>query len=255
MGFDFHADGVRPIVLLDAVGTLMYPEPTAAIVYHAFGKRLGVEVPLDEIRRRFDMARRAYFPPLASSEEHELVTNDERERRRWREIVGAVFLELSNSLADRLFGELWEYFADGNHWRLFPDVEPALRELSQRGIPWAIASNFDERLERAVQAHVALKEAVAVFHSAKLGICKPAPQFYLQIAARLDAHVTQLWMIGDDPDADFLGARNSGCQALWLNRHQGRAANRIAANRIAANRIAADRTITELHQLTHYLFD
>src|SRR5262249_54077600 len=128
-------------IFFDAVGTLIFPDPSAAEVYATVGHRHGSRLPLDVIASRFRAAFRAdeVFDRL-----NDLRTGGEREVRRWRRIVAAVLDDVKDGEA--IFSELFEYFSRPSAWRCAPDAGPVLGELARRGYRLGLASNYDRRL-------------------------------------------------------------------------------------------------------------
>jgi putative hydrolase of the HAD superfamily len=57
----------------------------------------------------------------------------------------------------------------------------------------------------------------AAFTPRELGSAKPAPSFFHQIESILSRKPDQLVMVGDDYNADVLGAKAAGWRAIWLN--------------------------------------
>src|SRR5579884_2877354 len=116
-------DGIVGLVV-DAVGTLIEPRPSVALVYAEAARRQGLEVDPAEVKARF----RVHF---GADEVDELrgpmATDEASEHRRWRRIVENVLPGLPDP--DRGFAELWEHFGRPESWRCFPDVGPALRAL------------------------------------------------------------------------------------------------------------------------------
>ena len=125
----------------DAVGTLLHPEPSAASVYAEIGQRFGSHYTQREIARRFGAAfRRQEAVDRADG----WVTSAEREKRRWREIVGGVLSDVNDP--DGCFEALYEHFARPEAWRLEPGADALFAILSSRGFRLGLASNYDELL-------------------------------------------------------------------------------------------------------------
>src|SRR4051794_3441427 len=116
-------------VFFDAVGTLIHPEPSAALAYAQIGKRHGTALPVEAIRQRFAAAfAREEAADLAAG----LRTDEERERRRWRGIVTAVLDDVADPEA--CFAALYEHFARPSAWRVEWQAAEVLWELAGRGL-------------------------------------------------------------------------------------------------------------------------
>src|SRR5262245_62947734 len=78
-------------IVFDAVGTLIKPDPSVAMAYTAAARRQGVDLEAEEVRARFH----AHFQSDAvHGEQGVLSTDEETERRRWRQIVFGVLPEI-----------------------------------------------------------------------------------------------------------------------------------------------------------------
>jgi putative hydrolase of the HAD superfamily len=217
-------------VLFDAVGTLIYPAPPVAEVYHAAGRRFGSRRTLHEVAARFGdaMARQQEadkLPPVGDAAFRETwllrrqATSEARERRRWQKIVVEVFDDLrADDAGGPLLDELWRHFAQPASWALFDDVADVWRRLEQRGIRLGIASNFDQRLAAIHRGNPLLAQCPHLFWSAELGFAKPCPRFFRAVAARLELLPHEIMLVGDDEVNDYQGARAAGWQAILLQR-------------------------------------
>jgi putative hydrolase of the HAD superfamily len=203
-------DGIR-WVLFDAVGTLIYPDPTVAEVYLAAARRFGSRRTIGGIRQRF-------FAALSTSQAKGGPTCEANERERWRKIVAQVIDDVPENEKD-LFEELWSHFAAPEHWRLYDDVPPALSNLRQAGFELGIASNFDARLNGIVTGHQALAVCEAVFVSSEVGYTKPDARFFQEVERRLQVRAAQIALVGDDEMADVQGALAAGWRAIRLDRY------------------------------------
>jgi putative hydrolase of the HAD superfamily len=202
-------DGIR-WVLFDAVGTMIYPDPPVAEVYHAVGQRSGSRRSIDEVQQRFAASLRASYSGGGP-------TNESKERERWRLIVSHVMNDVPDA-CETIFEHLWEHFAQPQHWRLYDDVAETLSELRRRGFQLGIASNFDARLTGIVDGHLALKPFEAVFVSSKVGYTKPDARFFRAIEKRLGIDPAQIALVGDDEVSDVQGATAAGWRAVRLDR-------------------------------------
>jgi putative hydrolase of the HAD superfamily len=213
-----HASfGIPPsvrAVLFDAVGTIIWPEPSVAGAYSAIGLRHGVELSEAEISQRFRAA-------LARQDDLDRTrylgrTSQDREIDRWRGIVADVFEQ--SPRAEQIFDDLWQHFAQPDHWRLFDDVAVTWRRLSDAGHLLGVASNFDDRLDGICQALPPLARCRYRFVSSRVGWRKPTPDFFAAIAAQLDLAPEQMLLVGDDLENDYLAARAAGWHAVLVDR-------------------------------------
>lgn len=198
-------------LVFDAVGTLIYAEPSPAAVYERIGRTHGSRLSGDEIGRRFRTAFAA--EEAVDRRDPEMRTSEDRERRRWQTIVAAVLDDVTDPVAT--FDELWRHFARPDAWRPFADAAETVPELVRRGYTVSVASNFDARLHAIIAAHFPMVRREHVFVSSEVGYRKPAVGFFRQIEACLPQPST---LIGDDVENDLFGAQSAGWPALLIDR-------------------------------------
>lgn len=199
-------------ILFDAVGTLIVPQPPAWQVYAEVGRRFGSRMSSLEIRARF---RSAFDREEVLDRRNGLRTDEARERRRWRTIVGATLDDVADP--EGCFAALYDWFARSAAWRCEPDTGSVLTTLQRHGYRLALASNFDERL-RAVVAGLPELAAVTTFViSSEVGWRKPASAFFNAACTALAEPPSRVLHIGDDRANDFDGARAAGLHALLLD--------------------------------------
>ncbi len=197
-------------VVFDAVGTLIYPSPPAAVVYYEAGREHGSRLTQDDIARNFGGALKghAYKPR----------TNEQIERDRWRQIVADVFSDLDDT--ESLFRQLWEHFARSTSWAVYGDVPDVLFELHSLGVMTAIGSNFDDRLLAISRELPPLNRAKRIFVSSQLGFTKPSIEFFRAIESETQLQPRELLMVGDDVTNDIVGANQAGWLSLLLDRNE-----------------------------------
>lgn len=210
---EFDYRGVGGLVL-DAVGTLIEAAPPVAEVYASVAAGQGIGVEPAEVKARF----RHHFGAIEVDElRGPMVTDEARERRRWRRIVAGVLPDLPDP--DGGFEALWDHFARADSWRCFPDVGPALRAIEALGLPCRIASNFDSRLRGIVEGLPELAgRAEGLVVSSEVGYRKPHPEFFRAACARLGLPPGRVLSVGDDAANDLEGARRAGLPAVLIDR-------------------------------------
>ena len=229
---------VDQVVLFDAVGTVIKPEPDVVSAYQRLGNCYGSRLTTKELKSRISHARQKYFNVYPTSKELEdvcqpgifdsaadnIVSNDEIERQTWRQLVVEVFKEVPDS--DQLFEELWEHFRLPRHWQLYDDAAACWDRLRSNGYLIGLASNFDSRLIQLCDSIPLLKTADFVFQSAGVGFRKPSPMFYQTIeneilgSPMIGNSTARFYMVGDDLENDCLAPARHGWSGFWLNRDQ-----------------------------------
>jgi putative hydrolase of the HAD superfamily len=198
-------------VFFDAVGTLIHPDPPAAVVYAEAGHRHGSRLLVDDIRPRFTVA---FAREEALDCANNLQTSEERERRRWRTIVASV---LDDVTGDACFAELYEHFSRPPAWRCEAGTAALLEALAGRGYVLGLASNYDQRLRQVVEGMPELRPVRRLVISSEVGWRKPAAAFFTAAAASVGLPAQQVLFVGDDRANDFDGARAAGCQAVLFD--------------------------------------
>ena len=118
---------------------------------------------------------------------------------------------------------------------VFPDVEPVLAELRDRGLPLVAASNGNVSL-----SSMGLGGYFAATHYAEdVGLSKPDPAFFASAVERMGGQPETTLAIGDRLDNDYRPARVAGLHAVLLDR----------ANRVEDASILRLRSLSELPEL------
>ncbi len=109
------------------------------------------------------------------------------------------------------------FLRERNRVRLYADALPALKRLRVTHRLFAV-SNGNADLARCglgelFEGHVS---------AANAGAAKPDARIYAELVRMAGTAPSEILHIGDDPQADVIGAQRAGLQAVWLNR-EGRA--------------------------------
>jgi len=212
-------------ITFDAGGTLIEPWPSVGHVYAEVANRHGKEVSSDELNRRFVSAWRTRKNFAYSSQ-------------AWARLVDEVFSGLTTELPSRtFFDELYERFAQADTWRVFDDVEPALKALRERGIRLAVLSNWDKRLRPLLEELELGQWFEEIYISLEIGRAKPDERIFGATAKDLGLAGDEILHVGDSLEEDVRGASNAGWQSRHLVRGTGK------------NPDSVDSTITSLTEL------
>ncbi|MCP5520719.1 MAG: HAD-IA family hydrolase [Verrucomicrobiales bacterium] len=195
-------------VSFDVGGTLIVPWPSVGHAYATVAARFGAgRIDPDLLNRRFSeaWARRGREFRYGESD--------------WQTLVARVFDGVSEVGGDNdFFKALYEHFATATPWRVFPDVEPTLTGLRDRGIKLAVVSNWDDRLRPLLTALDLDRHFDTILVSAEEGVQKPDPAIFRETARRLEVSPAKVVHIGDSTREDVAGARAAGMQAVRVDR-------------------------------------
>lgn len=122
-------------------------------------------------------------------------------------------LKLYESYDPQLAEELFTLYLEYRHERieLYDDVTPTLEQL-KNSYKIGLITNGNTRFEN----HPVSKYFDFAIRAADLGISKPDPRVF-ERAIEL-AGTSKILHVGDSIEEDYLGAKNAGLSAIWLNR-------------------------------------
>lgn len=206
------------LVTFDMGYTLVYFHPSdlelLLSAYHAVGLYPDPEA----LRRAQDLAWQEYTEAAACTvfeptpeRDREV---DEGMARKTLERLGLY----KPHLVEPLVAEIKRAFGAPGTIRLYPEVLDVLGTLRAYGYPLAVISNWSWDLEdRAKEAGLTGYLDVIVA-SARAGCDKPHPMIFRRTLEAMGVEPARAIHIGDSYEADVVGARGVGMDALWLDR-------------------------------------
>jgi putative hydrolase of the HAD superfamily len=208
---------VTKAVFFDAAGTLIKTVRPVGETYASVAENYGMIVSSSEVSQRFricfDASPPLSFGPVSTEAIEQL------ERDWWKQLVHCVFQPFGRSVQlDRVFEELFSYFARPEAWTLYPDVLETLSALRQRGLILDVISNFDYRLIDILKGLGTADWFDEVFISSRVGHAKPSRQIFYTALQRHNLAPNQAMHVGDSEENDFCGAANAGLQGILIDR-------------------------------------
>jgi putative hydrolase of the HAD superfamily len=188
-------------VFLDALGTLVALEPPWISLRERIPAEIGDYRLKDALR-----AEMAYY------REHAHEGRDQKSLAELRERCAAIVseklgLEIS---VEELVGAI--------RFEVYPDVEPALSGLRDRGLTLVAVSNWDCSL-RSVLERCGLDGLLdGVVSSAAAAARKPDPAIFTPALELARCAPDQALHVGDTPAEDVAGARAAGIRPLLIDR-------------------------------------
>jgi putative hydrolase of the HAD superfamily len=200
---------VTRAVLLDALGTLVELQPPAPRLRRLLHDA-GFEVSEEQAAEGF-MAEIAYYLDhhLDGSDPERLERLRDRCADEMRRALGIPGLD--HAAARRaMLGAL--------EFTTYPDVEPALLELRERGMTLVIASNWDCSLPEWLRPAGILDLVDGVVTSAEVGAAKPSPRVFERALGIAGVEPAEALHVGDKVDNDIEGAAAAGIRGVLLQR-------------------------------------
>jgi putative hydrolase of the HAD superfamily len=198
-------------VFFDVDFTLIYPGPTfQGEGYRHFCARYGIDV---------DPARFSDAVLAASSildEEQDHIYSPAMFVRYTRRIIEA--MGGSGDRIDACATEIYDEWAACQHFLLYDDVTPALRELAANGIKVGLISN-SHRCLASFQQHFELHGLIAAaISSSEHGYMKPHPSIFEAALKLVGVAAAESVMVGDSLPHDIEGARRAGMRGILVQR-------------------------------------
>lgn len=201
-------------VFFDVDFTLIYPGPTfQGEGYAQFCRGYGIDI---------DPARFPEAVLAASSilnEEQEHIYDPDifvRYTRRIIEGMGGRGERITECAA-----EIYTEWAACQHFFLYDDVTPALRQLAARNLKVGLISN-SHRCLASFQQHFELHGLIAAaISSSEHGYLKPHPSIFEAALKLVGVSAAESVMVGDSFPHDIEGARRVGMRGILVQRSSG----------------------------------
>lgn len=203
-------DSTIRVVAFDAVGTLIYAEPSVTAAYCRVLSDLGGG-PVDEAYVRKVLKMR-----LSERSSQDLRTNEIIERQFWYDLISELVPDPNRVAA--CFESLFDHFGLPSNWRCYHDVAATLSALKLKGLQIVLASNFDNRLNAVCAGLDEFNDISGVIISSEVGWRKPAPEFFNRVCDQTQCRPNEILFVGDDLLNDIQGAEQAGMSTVWINR-------------------------------------
>ena len=216
------SDNILPkVIFFDAMGTLFNLKISVGEIYRQFALQHGVEIDAEKLNQAFIKSYQAAGGLAFATTElnHRL----EQEFLWWKNVVQTTFesIEVLNKFSNftDFFQELYVHFATKKPWYIYPDVVPCLEYWQQQKVELGVISNFDSRLLTILKTLDLEHFFASVTISSVAGHAKPDRNIFEIALTKHNFTAQQAWHIGDSKNEDYLGAKNIGIHAFWLNRN------------------------------------
>jgi putative hydrolase of the HAD superfamily len=208
------------LLCLDAGFTILTPRRSLADALSGVLAEDGHDVTEAEMRAAWEEADRTFWDEYHRPG-NDTWTDDGRIEEYWRGyhriMLGKLGLEAHREMLDRVLASQWASDA----WEPYPDVEPMLAAVRDRGLTIGVVSDWGSNL-RGILVGLSLDGYFDfVLPSGAVGVAKPNPAFYRMALEHAGVTPAEALMVGDSYRADVRGAWSAGMDAAWLHRSDG----------------------------------
>jgi len=188
-------------VFLDALGTLVELEPPWVLLRDRVPDEVDERTLVAAVRKEMD-----YYKEHA----HE---------GRDADSLGDLRRRCAELLSDELGVEIGvQELVDSVRMRAYPDAEPALIALRDRGLKLVVVSNWDCSLGSVLDQCGLAPLLDGSISSAEAGARKPDPAIFGPALELAGCEATDALHVGDTAEEDVEGARAAGIRVLLLDR-------------------------------------
>jgi putative hydrolase of the HAD superfamily len=206
-------------VFFDAGETLLYPHPSFAELFAEVLRGHGHRVDPARVQEVVSASSRRFNEILTSEQARLWSTSPERSRTLWDGIYRSFLSDLGIERDhDRLIDALYARFTDLASYRLHPDALPTLERLRKTDLTLGLISNFEEWLERLLEALDVARFFDVTVISGVEGVEKPDAAIFRLALERAGVIAERSLYVGDNPTFDVEAARAVGMIPVLIDR-------------------------------------
>jgi HAD superfamily hydrolase (TIGR01509 family) len=185
----------RPAFIFDLDGTLIDSVYQHVLAWRQALESVGVDLPVWKIHRRIGMSGGLFVAALIREIDHPLSVEDAR-------LAGQRHAEFFAPLAEQV--------------RVLPGARELLQTLTERNVPWAIATSGHMRsASHGLRMLGVLDGPAPIITRDLVKYAKPDPDLFLAAADKLGVDIEHSWVIGDSI-WDLLAARRARALSVGL---------------------------------------
>lgn len=207
-------------VTFDMGYTLTYFHPSEEALMLSAYHSVGLHPDPAALRQARDQVWREYFAQAAHNTFQPSRARDwELEEEMTQKILDRLGFH-DPGLVARLLVATEAIFDTPGVLRAYPEVEGVLQALRSRGYRLGVVSNWSWNLEERIRQAGLDGYFDVLMPSACAGCDKPHPMIFQRALQALGVPPARAIHIGDSYEADVIGARRAGMEAVWLDRQK-----------------------------------
>ncbi|UGU17115.1 YjjG family noncanonical pyrimidine nucleotidase [Sinomicrobium kalidii] len=198
-------------VFFDLDHTLWDFERNSALAFTRILKEYRLGIPPADFLEVYTPVNRQYWKKYREGK----ITQEELRRQRLHYTFVALGRPVENELVDKLAEDYIRYLPDYNH--LFNHTEDILTYLKPRYRLHIITNGFEQVQDKKLANAGIGTYFIHVVNSETAGVKKPHPAIFKHALEKAGTIPQNAVMIGDDLEADVMGAINTGMSAIHYN--------------------------------------
>ena len=196
-------------IFFDLDHTLWDFEANSKKTFSYIFDRNGLDIEFDDFIEVYQPINHRYWKLFREDK----VTKADLRYGRLKEAFLAIDFKSNDELIHLLSEEYITYLA--NHNALFENAIPVLDYLEPKYKMHIITNGFEEVQHRKLKNSNLLPYFDQIITSEKVGVKKPNPKIFEYALNITGAHHAESMMIGDNFEADILGAKHMGMQVIF----------------------------------------
>ncbi|WP_394747246.1 YjjG family noncanonical pyrimidine nucleotidase [Spongiimicrobium salis] len=202
-------------VFFDLDHTLWDFEKNSALTFEKILNKHQIDVYIDDFLRTYVPINQAYWKLYREGK----VSKEALRYERLKKSFDAIGFPISDQLINRLAIDYIEELASFNY--LFPNTLEILDYLKPKYRLHIITNGFQEVQKRKMKNSGILNYFDQIIDSEMAGVKKPDPYIFQLALDSAGVTSKEAMMIGDNIEADILGAQALGFHTLHFNGHNG----------------------------------
>jgi putative hydrolase of the HAD superfamily len=198
-------------VFFDLDHTLWDFDKNSALTFNKIFKMHDVEVDLNEFLSHYEPINLDYWKLYRE----EKIDKESLRYNRLNDTFNKISFQADSTLIDKLSIDYIAYLTSFNH--LFEDTLDILNYLKPKYQLHIITNGFQEVQESKLRNSNIHHFFKSVTDSEQVGVKKPNPKIFNFALNKVHANPKTSIMIGDNMEADILGALNFGMEAIYFN--------------------------------------
>ncbi|RLE51766.1 MAG: hypothetical protein DRJ20_01500 [Candidatus Methanomethylicota archaeon] len=214
------------VISLDFGGTLACEVKEEYYAFHEILRELGYAVEVEEVREALSIAWNLWLQEKAE-------TGKVWSEEALKGVIRRILRQVGAPASDELVLRAAELYPHKLEFKAYPDAEPTLKKLKQKEkYKLIVISNASsQRNVEIYLENLGLKHYFdLIIVSGTIGYEKPDPKIFHAAAEMLDVKPEEMLHVGDDYEADYLGAISAGLKGVLIDRkdvHKGKQCTRI----------------------------